>query len=69
MELTIKLGNKIRLLRKKKGWTIEDLAFEADLNRNYIGDLERGLRNPTLKVLEKVAKAFEISIQELLADI
>jgi transcriptional regulator with XRE-family HTH domain len=45
--------------------TIEDLALEAEINRNYLCDLERGTRNPTVVVLNKIAKALEINLSTL----
>lgn len=59
-------GLRLRNLRQKKGWTLEDLAFESGVNRNYLSNLENGSRNPTLKILNRLALAFEISLSELL---
>lgn len=56
---------RIKYLRSLKHWSQEDLALEANVNKNYISDLERGERNPTVKVLEKIAKAFNIPLSEL----
>lgn len=69
VETQINFGKRVRELRKKVGWTIEDLSFESGINRNYLGDLERGKRNPTLKILKKIAMAFNISIHELMEGI
>ena len=60
-----KLGIRIRLLRQKKNMSIEDLAFECEINKNYLGDLERGKRNPTLLVIHKIANGLGISLEEL----
>lgn len=59
------LGKRIRTLRLKKGWNQEALAFEAHINKNYISDLERGMRNPSLTILRKISHALEISLSEL----
>ncbi|MDR0934818.1 MAG: helix-turn-helix domain-containing protein [Erysipelotrichaceae bacterium] len=61
-----KLGERIRLLRIEKGWSQEFLSFEADVNKNYISDLERGRRNPTVKLLIKLAEALEVKLVDLL---
>ena len=45
--------------------SIEALALEADINRNYLGDLERGMRNPTLIILNKIAEALDIDLPTL----
>ena len=65
MNILIQFGMRIRYLRKQKGWSQEDLALNSGINKNYISDLERGRRNPTLVVMEKIAIAFNIPIAEL----
>jgi transcriptional regulator with XRE-family HTH domain len=65
MDVNKQLGMRIKYLRSLKKWSQEDLALEADINKNYLSDLERGERNPTVKVLEKIAKALNITISEL----
>ena len=65
MNVNKQLGMRIRYLREQKKMTIEDLSFEADINKNYLSDLERGNRNPTVKILEKIAMALEITLEEL----
>ncbi|MDD4154202.1 MAG: helix-turn-helix transcriptional regulator [Bacilli bacterium] len=65
MKTNLQLGKKITKLRLARGWNQEELAFRASLNRNYLSDLENGRRNPSLKVLEKIAFAFEISLEAL----
>ena len=65
MTVNKQLGYRIRYLREEKGLSIEALALEADINRNYLGDLERGTRNPTVVVLNKIASALNISLSEL----
>lgn len=66
MTIYEELGQKIRKIRLAKGWTQEVLSFEAEVNKNYISDLERGARNPTLKILIKIADALDVDIVELL---
>ncbi len=65
MTINKQLGARIRYLRQQKNMTIEDLALEADINRNYLCDLERGTRNPTVNVLNKIATALGIALSEL----
>jgi transcriptional regulator with XRE-family HTH domain len=59
------LAERIRMLREAKGWTQEQLAERAAMQRSYLGDLELGRRNPSVRTLVKVANAFGISVQEL----
>lgn len=63
--ITIALGKKIRSLRLSRGWTQEQLAEYADLHVSYIVLLEKGSNRATIETLEKLAKAFGISISEL----
>lgn len=60
-----KVGNNIHKFRKEKNMTLEELAFESDVNKNYLSDLERGTRNPTIMILERIAIALEVEIKEL----
>lgn len=65
MTINKQLGKRIRYLRNNKKMSIEDLALEAGINPNYLSDLERGERNPTVKVLARIAIALEITLSEL----
>ena len=60
-----RLGRRIRTLRKELGLTQEDLAFEVGVNRSYMGFIERGERNPSLAMLNKIAKALGVSLSVL----
>lgn len=65
MNILVQLGMRIRYLRKQKNMSQEDLALECGVNKNYLSDLERGTRNPTVKVMEKIASALEIDLSTL----
>jgi transcriptional regulator with XRE-family HTH domain len=60
-------GKRVRELRKAKGLSQEELAFKAGIHRTYIGGIERGERNPSLKNIASIAKALGISPSELFA--
>jgi transcriptional regulator with XRE-family HTH domain len=62
------VGKRIRVFREKKHWTQEELAFEADLHRAYIGQIERGEKNLGLINLQKIAKALNIRMSRLVKD-
>jgi len=66
MDIRQKLGENLRQEHDKKGWSQEELAHEADIHRTYISDLERGARNPTVMVVEKISKALDVSMGMLL---
>ena len=59
------LGKRVRFLRKQKGLSQFDLSLEAGVNKNYISDLEKGRRNPTLSVIERIADALGVSLETL----
>jgi len=64
--ILIKFGENVREKRKEKGLSQEQLSFKADLHRTYIGMIERAEKNITLSNIEKIAKALEVEIIELL---
>lgn len=65
MKAQEQLGMRIRFLRQQRRWSQEDLALNANINKNYISDLENGRRNPSLEILERIASTFGISLAEL----
>ena len=65
-KILIDLGNTIRELRIKQGLSQESLSLVADLDRSYVGGIERGEHNLTLMNLLKITKALNISASELL---
>jgi transcriptional regulator with XRE-family HTH domain len=66
MDIRIKFGNKIKFLRNQKNWSQEKLAHEADLDRTYIPSIESGRRNVSIVVIEKLAKALNVDLTEIL---
>ncbi len=65
LDVNTQLGMRIRYLRKQKHLSIEDLSLQANINRNYISDLERGKRNPTTKILSKICRVLDCSLEFL----
>lgn len=61
------LGRAVRDYRGRLGLSQEELAHRAELNRTYIGDVERGSRNVSFRALRQIAGALEIRTSELLA--
>jgi transcriptional regulator with XRE-family HTH domain len=61
-----RLGDNVRKLRQDRGLSQEAFADEAGLHRTYISDIERGARNPTITVVEKLAKALKVPAGQLL---
>jgi transcriptional regulator with XRE-family HTH domain len=64
-KLLTDFGRRMRELRRKKGLSQEQLAFEADLDRSYVGSVERGERNVSLVNMAKLAAALHVSLCEL----
>ena len=60
------LGRNIRKFRGELGFSQEELAFETALHRTYISGVERGVRNPTVLVIDRLAKALKVEPHELL---
>jgi transcriptional regulator with XRE-family HTH domain len=65
-DILVIFGKRIKELRKSKKMTQQQFADLSDLHKNYIGMIERGERNPSLINIENIAKAFEISLSELM---
>jgi transcriptional regulator with XRE-family HTH domain len=66
VDIRQRLGSNVRRLREEKGWSQEDYADRAGIHRTYVSDIERGRRNPTVTVVEKLAAPLRIRAGELL---
>lgn len=66
MDIRVRLGQNVRRLREAKGWSQEDYADRAGIHRTYVSDIERGKRNPTITVVEKLAEPLEVTAGSLL---
>jgi transcriptional regulator with XRE-family HTH domain len=59
-------GLRVKQLRLERNWTQQDLADQSGFHKNYIGMVERGERNISLRNIEMLAEAFGLNIQELI---
>jgi len=59
-------GERVRKLRKERDFSQESFAWECELDRTYMGGIERGERNVALRNIEKIALALGISLSELM---
>lgn len=66
MDVVAILGKNVRRFRLEAGLSQEQLAFEADMKRSYVSDLERGVRNPTVQALGRLAAALDVEPYRLL---
>lgn len=68
MESCKLVGINVRKYREKLGLSQEELAFEANMHRTYISGVERGVRNPTLVILDRLATALKVNPHELISE-
>jgi transcriptional regulator with XRE-family HTH domain len=64
-DLLTRLGDRIRKLRKARGWTQAEMAERVGIDRSFLADVERGKRNISILNLELIAHGFEISLSQL----
>ena len=69
MDVRTRVGRNLQRFRKEIGLSQEELAFECGLHRTYISGVERGVRNPTVLVLERIARALRIPASRLLEEL
>jgi transcriptional regulator with XRE-family HTH domain len=66
-ELIISFGAAVRQLRERLGWSQEQLAERADLNRSYVGEIERGQVIASLLTIQKLAGALGVLASDLIS--
>lgn len=66
MDVRKRLGRNLRTRREAAGLSQEAFADAAGIHRTYISDIERGVRNPTIEVVDRIAKALHVSAGSLL---
>jgi len=66
MDIRKQVGLNVRRIRAEKDWSQEDLAFETGLHRTYVSGIERGIRNPTVTIIARMAEALGVEPYELL---
>ena len=68
MDVRRRLGLNLKRLREEQGFSQESFADHCGLHRTYISGIERGVRNPTVIILDKIAKALRVPAGQLLDD-
>ena len=68
MEIRERVGANLRNIRLRAGVSQEELALRANLERAYVGGIERAVRNPTISVLQDLAAALHVDPREFLMD-
>jgi XRE family transcriptional regulator, regulator of sulfur utilization len=61
-----RFGQAVRRLREARAWSQERLAAQADLNRSYMGEIERAAAMPSLATAAKLARALEVPLWQML---
>jgi transcriptional regulator with XRE-family HTH domain len=64
-DLLVRLGTRIRKLRKKRGWTQVEMAEKVGIDRSFLADVERGKRNVSILNVELMAKGLKVSLSQL----
>jgi transcriptional regulator with XRE-family HTH domain len=64
MSIIKKVAQRIKKLREAKGLTIEKLAYANDMSKGNLSEIERGMIEPKLVTLEKIAKGLDVSLKE-----
>ena len=64
VDIKLKVGQRIKVLRKDIGLSQEALALKAEVDRTYVTDVENGRRNVSVEILERLIKALNVSIAE-----
>ncbi|ATQ35625.1 transcriptional regulator [Mesoplasma entomophilum] len=64
--LILIIATNLKKIRSLKGFTQEELGFRSGISKNYISDFERGRRNITIKVFQRLIEGLEIEPQDLL---
>jgi len=66
-DVSYRFGVVVRELREARGWSQERLAGRAELNRSYMGEIERAAAMPSLATAAKLARALELPLSQLIA--
>lgn len=62
MKIQELVGSNVRAVRESKGWSQDQLAEESGLHRTYLSGIERGVRNPTIEIVARIAVALDVGV-------
>jgi len=68
MDVRRRLGLNVQRIRREKGWSQEELADQSGLHRTYISGVERGVRNPTITIVARLAIALGVTMGALVGE-
>lgn len=69
MDVRRRLGLNLKKLREDQAFSQESFADHCGLHRTYISGIERGVRNPTVLIIDKIAKALKVPAGQLLDEV
>lgn len=69
MDIRQRLALNMKRYRAALGWSQERLAHEAEVHRTYVSDLERVARNPSITILDKLARPLNVTAADLVAEV
>ncbi len=69
MDVRRRLGQNLKKLREEQGYSQESFADHCGLHRTYISGIERGVRNPTVVIVDKIARALKVPAGQLIDDV
>src|SRR6476661_1153344 len=62
------VGRRVKKLRQERGWSLEELAASSGVSRSMLSEIERERANPTLTVTFRIARAFNMTLQDLIGN-
>lgn len=68
MDIKKKFGQRIKFLREQKGLSIEHLANNSNIDRNYLSEIEKGKRNVSIQIIEKLSVGLKTAIKTFFED-
>ncbi|NGO54101.1 helix-turn-helix domain-containing protein [Allomesorhizobium camelthorni] len=68
MDIEHIVGTNVRRIRLARGLSQERLAFDAEVDRSYLGALERGEQNPTVRILARIAETLTCTVADLVTE-
>ncbi len=64
-DVNVRFGKRLYEVRRRMGYSQEQLAFILEMGRTYVGALERGEKSPTLETLDKIARKLNVQVSDL----
>lgn len=66
-DLNVQIGQLLKDLREDRGWSLREFGLVIGMSKTYLGDIELGKRNPTVRSLAKIAAGYELTVKGIFA--